>query len=116
MQAPGEGRAADPDEPASRSEARDAATDSALDVAARCAQVATLAAEVARDGHAGVRHDAAAALLLAASGAECALSLAHENLRSAIETDRTRNTKRRIWRTRLLLRRAHPAGETGDSE
>ncbi len=94
----------------------DAATDSVLDVAARCAQVTTFAAEVARDGHAAVRHDATAALQLAASAAECALALAEENLRSAVETDGTRNTKRRIWRTRLLLRRVRPAVEDGGSE
>jgi hypothetical protein len=49
-------------------------SDAALDIAARCAQVATFAAE--------------------------------ENLRSLIESDSTRGAQRRVWRTRLLLRRA----------
>jgi formiminotetrahydrofolate cyclodeaminase len=111
-----ESRDVDPAEPASCPEALAAATDSVIDIAARCAQITTLAAEVARDGHAAVRHDAAAALQLAASAAECALALAEENLRSASETDWARNAKRRIWRTRLLLRRVRPAVEDGASE
>jgi formiminotetrahydrofolate cyclodeaminase len=104
-----EGREVDPEESASSPEAPRAAAESAIDVAARCAQVTTLAAEVARDAHAAVRHDAAAALQLAASAAECALALAEQNLRSAVDTDWARNAKRRIWRTRLLLRRVRPA-------
>jgi formiminotetrahydrofolate cyclodeaminase len=108
-----DGREDDPEESAS---CRDAATNSVLDVAARCAQVTTLAAEVAKDGHAAVRHDAAAALRLAASAAECALALAEANLCSAGENDWARNTKRRMWRTRLLLRRVRPAVEDGGSE
>lgn len=111
-----ESRDVDPVEPASCPEALTAATDSVIDIAARCAQVATLAAEVARDGHAAVRHDAAAALRLAASAAECALALAEENLRPASETDWARNAKRRMWRTRLLLGRARPPVEDGASE
>jgi formiminotetrahydrofolate cyclodeaminase len=108
-----EGRDVDPEEPATCPEA---VTDSVLDVAARCAQVTTLAAEVARDGHAAVRHDAAAALQLAASAAESVLALAEENLRSAVDSDWARNTKRRMWRTQLLLRRVRPAVEDGGSE
>lgn len=108
-----DGRAGDSDESAS---CRESATNSALDVAARCAQVATLAAELVKDGHAAVRHDAAAALRLAASAAECALALAGENLRAAAETDFARNAKRRIWRVRLLLLRVRPAVEDGASE
>ncbi len=89
-------------------DARAEVTDAALDIAASCAQVATFAAEVTMDGFEEVRQDAAAALRLAASAAECALSLAEEKLRSVAETDWTRSTQRRIWRTRLLLRRARP--------
>jgi len=92
-------------------DALDAATDSVLDVAARCAQVATLAAEVACEGHTAIRHDAVAALQLAASAAECALALAESNLGAAPETFATRNARRRIWRARLLLGRARPASE-----
>jgi formiminotetrahydrofolate cyclodeaminase len=108
MRTLGEGREVDPEESASCPEAPRAAADSAIDVAARCAQVTTLAAEVARDAHAAVRHDAAAAMQLAASAAECALALAEQNLRPPVETDWARNAKRRIWRTRLLLRRVRP--------
>ncbi|MGH7342380.1 MAG: cyclodeaminase/cyclohydrolase family protein [Candidatus Rokuibacteriota bacterium] len=93
-----------------------AVTNSALDVAARCAQVTTLAAEVAGGGHAAVRHDAAAARQLAASAAACALALTEENLRAAVETDWTRATRRRIWRTRLLLQRARPATDGSGTE
>ena len=103
-------------EPRATVDAPAAATDSVLDVATRCAQVATLAAEVARDGHGAARPDAAAALQLAASAALCALALAEENLRSAVETDWTRSTKRQIWRTRLVVHRARPAAEDGGSE
>jgi hypothetical protein len=88
-----------------------AATD-ALDIAARCAQMTTLAAEVATTGGPEeARHDAEAALRLAASAAECALALTERNLGSAVESDSTRSAQRRIWRTRLLLRRARPATE-----
>jgi formiminotetrahydrofolate cyclodeaminase len=105
-----------PREPRASLEAPPAATDSVLDLAARCAQVATLAAEVARDGHRAVRPDAGAALQLASSAALCALGLAEENLRSAAETDWTRNAKRRIWRIRLVLHRARPAAGDDGSE
>ena len=85
-----------------------AAADSSLDIAARCAQVTTLAAEVAKNGHGAARHDATAALRLASSAAECALALTEEHLGSVVETDWTRTTQRRIWRARLLLHRARP--------
>jgi formiminotetrahydrofolate cyclodeaminase len=85
-----------------------AAADASLDIAARCAQVTTLAAEVAKNGHRAARHDAVAALRLASSAAECALALTEEHLGSAVETDWTRSTQRRIWRARLLLHRARP--------
>lgn len=98
-------RGAAPEEPGETPALLAGATGSALDVAARCAQVTTLAAEVARHGHAAVQRDAATALQLAANAAECALALAEENLRSAVESDWTRSAKRRIWRTRLLLHR-----------
>jgi formiminotetrahydrofolate cyclodeaminase len=110
-----EGRDVDPEEPASCAEALDAATESTLEIAARCTQVTTLAAEVAREGHTAVRHDAEAALQLGMSAAECALALAQEHLRVAVESDWARNAKRRIWRTRLLLRRVRPVVEDGDS-
>lgn len=93
-----------------------AATDSILEIAARCTQVTTLAAEVAKEGPEEVRHEAAAALRLAASAAECALAVAEENLRAAVATDRTRSARRRSWRTRLLLRRARPTPEDSGSE
>ena len=83
----------------------------ALEVAERCAHVATLAAEVARDGHEAGRSDATVALRLTASAADCALALAEADLAAAPETDRTRAAERRIWRTRLLLRRARPLCE-----
>jgi formiminotetrahydrofolate cyclodeaminase/hemerythrin-like domain-containing protein len=102
--------------PGASLDAPPAATDSVLDVATRCAQVATLAAEVARDGHRAVRSDARAALQLASSAALSALGLAQENLRSAAETDWTRNAQRRIWRIRLVLNRARPLVENGASE
>ncbi|MGH7287210.1 MAG: cyclodeaminase/cyclohydrolase family protein [Myxococcota bacterium] len=92
-----------------------AAADSILDIAARCAQVTTQAAEVARNGQAAVRRDATTALRLASSAAECALALTEENLRSVVESDWTRSTQRRIWRTRLLLRRTRPATEDNGS-
>jgi formiminotetrahydrofolate cyclodeaminase len=110
-----EGRGVHRADPASCPEALDAVTESALDIAARCAQVSTLAAEVARDGPTEVRHDAAAALQLGTSAAECALSLAEEGLRTPGEIDWARNTKRRIWRIRLLLRRVRPVVEDGGS-
>jgi formiminotetrahydrofolate cyclodeaminase len=109
MEALREVRGAAPKEPGATPAALAAATDSVLDVAARCGQVTTLAAEVARHGHAAVQRDAAAALQLTASAADCALALAEENLRSAVESDWTRSTKRRIWRTRLLLHRGRQA-------
>jgi formiminotetrahydrofolate cyclodeaminase len=105
-----------PREPGASLDVPPAATDSALDVATRCAQVATLAAEVARDGHRAVRPDARAALQLSSKAALCALGLAQENLRSAAETDWTRNAHRRIWRIRLVLQRARPAAEDEGSE
>ena len=85
-----------------------AAGDSSLDIAVRCAQVTTLAAEVAKNGHGAARHDAAAALRLASSAAVCALALTEKHLGSVIESNWTRNTQRRIWRARLLLHRARP--------
>jgi hypothetical protein len=110
-----EGRGVEPEKPASSPEALDAATASALDIAARCAQVTTLAAEVARDGYTAVRHHAEAALRLGTSAADCALTLAEESFRAAAETDSARNAKRRIWRTRLLLRRVRSVVEDVDS-
>lgn len=108
MRAPDGVQSARPREPGRLSDTLAAAMDSVLDIAARCAQVTTLAAEVAEEGHRAVRHDAAAALRLASSAAECALTLTEEHLRSVVETDWTRSTQRRIWRTRLLLDRARP--------
>jgi hypothetical protein len=89
--------------------------DSSLDVAERCAQVTTLAAEVARE-YCAVRGDASTALQLAASAAECALARAEESLRSVVETDWTRGARRRVWRTRLLLHRGRPLTEGECSE
>jgi hypothetical protein len=85
------------------------ATDAAVEFAARGAQLATLAAELLRDGPAAARRDAAAALRLATSAAECALALAEDDLRSAPDADPTGNAQRRLWRARLLLQRARPA-------
>lgn len=116
MRVPGEVQTAHPKEPAPIPDAFTAATDSVLDVAARCAQVTTLAAEVAEKGHGAVRHDAATALRIASSAAECALALTEVDLRSVVEADWTRNAQRRIWRTRLLLSRARPATEDNGSE
>ena len=109
VRAPLEGRVVGPEDSAVSPVAQGSATDSALEVAARCAQVTTLGAEVARDGQAAVRRDAASAQRLAASATECALTLVEENLRAAVETDWIRSAKRRIWRTRLLLLRVRPA-------
>jgi formiminotetrahydrofolate cyclodeaminase len=106
VRAPRDGREDDPDPPTS-----EAATDAVLAIAKRCAQVATLAGEVARDGAAAVRPDAAAALQLAASATECALALAEENLRRIADTDRARSTTRRIRRIRLLAHRVQPVVE-----
>ena len=92
-----------------------ASADSVIDLAMRCAQVATLAAEISKEGCGAIRSDAAAAVHLAASAAECALALAEEKLRAEAETDSTRSTMRRLWRIGLLLRRARPAPESGDS-
>jgi len=86
-----------------------AAADAAVEFAARGAQVATLAAELARDGPAEARRDAAAALCLAASAAECALALAEDDLRRAPDADPGGSAQRRLWRARLLLQRARPA-------
>jgi len=91
-----------------RADAADAG-DAALELGARCAQVATRAAELASDGGDAARSDAAVALRLAASAAECALALGEESLGAATGGERTRSARRRIWRTRLLLRRARPA-------
>jgi hypothetical protein len=91
-----------------RSALESAGTPAALDAAARCAQVATLAAELAGGVDEAASPDAAVALRLAASAAECALALAEDSLRAAPENDATRSAERRIWRTRLLLRRARP--------
>jgi formiminotetrahydrofolate cyclodeaminase len=106
MRVPDEVQSARPSEPARIPDALAAATDSVLDIAARCAQVTTLAAEVADKGYGAARHDAATALRIASSAAECALALTEENLRSVVEADWTRSMQRRIWRIRLLLDRA----------
>ena len=84
------------------------ATDSILAVASRCAQVASLAKEIAEGGHRSVRADAAAAVRLAAAGGQCALFLARENLSSATEEARFRRDRRRLWRVQVLLNRAWP--------
>ncbi len=114
--APAGVQGARPKEPRATLHAPAAATDSVLDVATRCAQVATFAAEVASNGHGSARPDATAALQLASSAAECALGLAQENLRAAAETNWTREAKRRVWRIRLRLHRAHPAAEADRAE
>jgi hypothetical protein len=89
------------------------AMDTLVEIATRCAQVATLAAEVAAQGHAAGRRDAETSLQLAARAAECALAAAEDDLRGAPESDWTRSTRRRLWRAGLLLRRALPgAGDT----
>jgi hypothetical protein len=82
-----------------------------IDIAARGAQLANLAAELAREGPRAVRRDAAAAQRLATSAAECALALAEDDLHGLPESDSTRTAQRSIWRARLLLRRARPALE-----
>jgi formiminotetrahydrofolate cyclodeaminase len=92
------------------------ASDAAVEFTARGAQVATLAAELLRDGPATARRDAAAALRLASSAAECALALAEDDLRGAPDADPTGSAQRRLWRARLLLQRARPAlGDAGSS-
>jgi formiminotetrahydrofolate cyclodeaminase len=105
---------AEPD-PGTAEEARSAATESVLDIGARCAQIATLAAELVKHGHAPIASDARAALQLASSAAECALQLAEANLRATVEDDGVRSVKRRLWRTRRLLQRASPSVD-GDGE
>lgn len=89
-------------------EARRRATGSLLEIGERCAQVATLALEVATHGHEAIRPDVAAARRLAGSGSECALDLADENLRPEEDQEWARLDKRRAWRARLLLQRAAP--------
>lgn len=92
------------------------ATDSILEVASRCAQVASLAAEIAEKGHRSIRVDAAAAVQLAAAGGQCALSLARENLSSGAEDARLRRYRRRLWRVQIMLNRAWPNGADGSSQ
>jgi len=87
-------------------ETRRRATDSLLEIGTRCAQGATLAAEVAAHGHRAVRPDAVAALRLAEAAAEGALGLAEENLRADAGEEWSRGARKRIWRARLLLGRA----------
>lgn len=95
-----------------RSSAADA--EAVLEIAARCAQVTTLAAEVA-SANAAAGRDAEAARNLAASAAACALALAEDALRATAESDATRSALRRVWRTRLLLNRAHPPPREGEA-
>lgn len=95
---------------------RRGATGSLLEIATRCAQTVTLAAEVVALGHRAIRPDVEAALRMAWTAAECALDLVEENLRSDADEGWALDAKRRAWRARLLLQRAAPlrrAGETG---
>ena len=84
------------------------ATDSLLEIAMRCSQTATLAAEVASLGHRGIRPDVRVALQLAWTATDCALALADENLRSEEHERWAIDARRRAWRVRLLLQRAAP--------
>jgi hypothetical protein len=86
----------------------DAATESALQIADRCARVASLAAEVATEGHASCRLDVVTALRLAVSASERALELADGN------QTLTRERARRVWRIRLLLQRASAQPDVGE--
>ena len=88
------------------SPARRRATESLLEIGARCAQIVTLAAEVATHGHEAIRPDVVSALRLAGAATECALELADENLRPVEDQEWALHAKRRAWRTRLLLQRA----------
>jgi formiminotetrahydrofolate cyclodeaminase len=90
------------------SEARCRATDSLLEIAMRCSQTATLAAEVAALGHRGIRPDVRAALQRAWTAPDCALALADEKQRSEEHERRAIDARRRAWRARLLLLRAAP--------
>jgi len=90
------------------SEARRLATDSLLDIAMRCSQTATLAAEVAALGDDRTRPDVRAALQLAWTATDCALALADENLRPEEHERWAIDARRRAWRVRLLLQRAAP--------
>jgi formiminotetrahydrofolate cyclodeaminase len=87
-------------------QARRHATESLLEIGARCAQIVTLAAEVATHGHEAIRPDVVSALRLAGAASECALELAEENLRPEEGQEWALRAKRRAWRTRLLLQRA----------
>ena len=82
------------------------ALDPVLELATRCAQVATFAAEL----HDAAPHDpqrhAAAAAHLGAAAAECALDRVEATLLDVDDEERVRNTRRRVWRSRLLVRRA----------
>lgn len=80
----------------------------ALELAAGCAELATLAAGLAGDGSAAARRDAAAALALAESAADCALALADEALRAA-RPIAAASARRRIDELRQRLRRARAA-------
>lgn len=88
-------------------EALQEAIDSLIEIASRCSQVATFAAEIARNDYAPVHFDAMTTLRLAASACECALELTQSKLdpETALEAW-DRDAKRRIWRTNLVLNRA----------
>ena len=93
------------------------ATESALAIATRCSQVATLAAELAPHAHRSSRPDLDVALRLGWSASQSALDLFEAN--RPIEQDGSdwfRDVNRRAWRARLLLRRAAVRLRSADSE
>jgi len=94
--------------PGANSEARARATDSALEIGARCAQVVTLAVEVANRGCRTVRPDVVAALELAWSATHCVLDLVEVNLHRETHDAGIRSARRRAWRLKLMLNRAEP--------
>jgi formiminotetrahydrofolate cyclodeaminase len=90
------------------SEVRRQATESLLAIGARCSRVATLASEVAAQGHPPPRSDGEAAVRLAWTASACALDLAEANMSLDTSEEWARDIRRRIWRTRLLLHRVSP--------
>lgn len=86
-----------------------------LELAMRCAQVATFAAEI-HDAEPHTSHrDAAAAVHLGATAAECALDFVETTLVDLEDEERVRSIRRRVWRSRLLVRRARAVLQNRES-
>lgn len=93
------------------------ATESVLEVATGCSQVATLVAELTPHAQRTFRPDLEVALRLACSASQSALDLFETNRPGDEEgSEWLLSAKRRAWRVRLLLRRAAVGIRSSDWE